>query len=434
MGNWIRIKSRGEVDPLAFVLMGASTKRDDASKIGMFGTGSKYAVCLLLRSGAKVRVMSGGREILLEKESIDFRGQKFERLVVVYDGVRHPTSVTLDVGPTWTVWMALRELVANAVDEGMISVDEADEVSWQAGTTSIFVEKSQSVSESWGGGKEILRLDAPLYTSSKGAVYTKLGPDATRIYKNRVLVGKFVGVASLFDYDLHDIPLNEDRRVNQWEAALKAEEMVAETPAASEVVEFVSSRRLKGNSSFEDDFISDWKKPHPAWGGILEAQTVSDRENALYFSRDIEDLNINVRVLPSDWISSLKKYYPEKTLNTLQDAMKKAVQAMEMPLEGRGQKSSLKRAIQIMKRSGMEIDCPVSVVDFKDEAVLGKYDDKAQKILISRRAVGEGLPTTLQTLIEEWAHRKSGASDCTRRFQDFLINQIVAQLRRRYVI
>ena len=50
----IKITSKGEIDERAFSLLGASSKRDDNTKIGMFGSGLKYSLAYLLRKEIKV--------------------------------------------------------------------------------------------------------------------------------------------------------------------------------------------------------------------------------------------------------------------------------------------------------------------------------------------------------------------------------------------
>ena len=56
--KFIKIESKGNIDPQAFVLLGASTKRDDESKIGFFGSGLKYSIAYLLRNNIEFKVFS----------------------------------------------------------------------------------------------------------------------------------------------------------------------------------------------------------------------------------------------------------------------------------------------------------------------------------------------------------------------------------------
>jgi hypothetical protein len=57
--KYIRIKNDGHIEPEALYLIGASTKVNDPTKIGQFGSGNKYALAYLLRSGYNVKVFAG---------------------------------------------------------------------------------------------------------------------------------------------------------------------------------------------------------------------------------------------------------------------------------------------------------------------------------------------------------------------------------------
>jgi hypothetical protein len=53
--NYLLIENKGEIDINALILMGGTTKREDESKIGFFGSGNKYAIALLLRERLNMR-------------------------------------------------------------------------------------------------------------------------------------------------------------------------------------------------------------------------------------------------------------------------------------------------------------------------------------------------------------------------------------------
>lgn len=436
--SWILVRNKGEMERAALTLMGASTKREEAGQIGFFGTGAKYALAVLLRNQVAVRIWAGDREFLLEAEPVQLRGKEFRRLVVVDGQERHPTSITLDVGPTWTVWMAVREILANAVDEGLVEVAETEHPDGAAfpGTTCICIEKTGPVEEVWRTKDELIRLEAPAAFECKaGRIYQRLGDDATRIYKNRVLVGKFEGILSLWDYDLLEVPLTEDRRVDMWAAAKHAQALVAQSPeAVKQVIDWVSKAQFGPRPSvFEKEMVTTWHRPSEAWVTALDESVLCDPETAKYWARDIVDLHLNVRVLPQEWIDSLRRTYPEKAPKTLQEALKKSVAAQEVPPETvlKGDKEVLARALTIMGREGLKVTWPIAAVEFKDQAVLGRWDEKAQKILIAKKVLAEGVMATLEVLIEEYAHAASGMADCTRGFQTYLLKLYVKSIRRR---
>lgn len=108
------ITNPGLVDAMAFHLIGASSKRNDDKTIGFFGSGLKYAIAGLMRKRIPFQVWRGTEVLDITTDKVVMRGQEYERIII--DGV--PTSFTLDMGPKWETWMFIRELYANAIDEG----------------------------------------------------------------------------------------------------------------------------------------------------------------------------------------------------------------------------------------------------------------------------------------------------------------------------
>ena len=57
MENYLIIRNKGIIVEEAITLLGASSKRDDDSKIGYFGSGLKYALACFLRNNRKFFIM-----------------------------------------------------------------------------------------------------------------------------------------------------------------------------------------------------------------------------------------------------------------------------------------------------------------------------------------------------------------------------------------
>ena len=114
MKKYLVIQNQGILEPAALTLVGASTKADDDSKIGMFGSGNKYALAYLLRNGYDIHVMAGNEEMKIETVERSLRGNVFN--VIRING--EETSITTSMGKDWTLWQSIREFFSNAIDEG----------------------------------------------------------------------------------------------------------------------------------------------------------------------------------------------------------------------------------------------------------------------------------------------------------------------------
>ena len=127
----IVFENRGEIDPVAMTTFGVSVKVGD-NPIGFFGTGFKYAVAVLLRTGHRITVYSGEDAFRFSTRRADVRGKDFEFVdVSINDGQQTPVGFTTELGKTWEPWMAYRELYCNARDEGgeVYEVARADQAS-----------------------------------------------------------------------------------------------------------------------------------------------------------------------------------------------------------------------------------------------------------------------------------------------------------------
>jgi hypothetical protein len=141
-------RTPGEIDLQAFTVMGLSAKPSSTNPIGMFGTGLKYAIAVLVRSGAKPVVWIGKDKYVFSVKAGKFRDRDFQkvRMRIEKEGWPKPRyqdlPFTTDYGRFWKMWMAFRELHSNTLDEGGTTFDmPADsEVVGTKGMTTIVVD------------------------------------------------------------------------------------------------------------------------------------------------------------------------------------------------------------------------------------------------------------------------------------------------------
>jgi hypothetical protein len=209
----------GEIDLRAAVTFGVSVK---ASKtpIGHFGTGLKYALAVLLRTGHVVDVWSGLRQVTVSMSRELLRNEPFD--VVYLDGERQ--SFTTQLGRDWEVWMAYRELHCNAVDEGGTTVAAVEGDAYdvagpgQGGSTRIVV-RGEGIAKAHADRDKFILTSKPLAKAAGVEVHP--GP-ARGIFYRGLLVRPFKeGEVSELTYNVVDetLDLTEDRTLKHpWMA------------------------------------------------------------------------------------------------------------------------------------------------------------------------------------------------------------------------
>ncbi len=112
--KYLKISNKGLLDVRLIMLMGASTKTDDPTKIGQFGTGLKYAIAYFIRNDVDFKLFVGEEEIEFSVTDENISGKEFKEIYC--DG--RSMNITTQYGYQWTAWEALREIYCNATDEG----------------------------------------------------------------------------------------------------------------------------------------------------------------------------------------------------------------------------------------------------------------------------------------------------------------------------
>lgn len=148
----IVFRNNGALDLRALTLSGVSVKVKD-NPVGFFGTGLKYAMAVLVRTGHKVMIRTDGTIYTISTKKIDFRGTEIDQLYIerAVDGSRTEMPFTLQFGKNWTVEDAFRELWCNTFDE------ENGEVVQHPDNDNIGVAPHDST-EIWVTGEEIEKV------------------------------------------------------------------------------------------------------------------------------------------------------------------------------------------------------------------------------------------------------------------------------------
>lgn len=418
--TYLKISSKGEIEPESFRLIGASTKRDDDESIGIFGSGLKYSIAYLLRNKINFWVFSGTREVKFETKTANFRGKQFEQIYI--DG--EATSFTTDLGYDWELWWSIREIYCNAIDEGEYSCEEVASFESTEGETVFYIEVNKDVKEildNWGRYFAEGRKD--LIYSKGGAKLYKGGEDLI-VYRKGVRCYYNPNIKAIFHYDFEDIEINESRTIKDtFDMNLGVSKILALIESL-EVLEYLLKRLHMTKEVFEFHLLWGTFAAHLSdgcWEEFIKPDTVVEYESAGNYTSEIEKKN--PWVLPSDMCEKLMDKLDIHHVAYGQ----KGVQEVEEPTEY--EQAVLNKALEFLNECEHPIEYPITIVDFKEPETKGACGD--ENIYVGRSALNS-VHLTVKVLIEENEHLKTGYSDCTRAFQNHFLELFIKEKTKRF--
>lgn len=207
--KYFKIVNKGLLDPRLVSLMGGSTKSDDPSKIGQFGTGLKYAISWLVRNEVKFHLFSGEKEIVFTAKDENISGKEFKEIYCNGQSM----NITTHYGYQWKGWEALREIYCNSIDETGSAKGKVNPQDVQAitGSTVFYIECTKEINEVLKNWNTYFFKGEPLFEDNTVAIYPNSG-EQLKIYKRGVLIHESTYYKSLFLYDIKEAPLNELRQ------------------------------------------------------------------------------------------------------------------------------------------------------------------------------------------------------------------------------
>lgn len=223
--------------------IGDSEKREDETKIGQFSSGQAYSTALLLRDDVGLEVnIYGGYYTEGEKytETINYStsdkicestGKSKEIIVLAYEKQFHgncdsaltfsggytesetiETAFALQLGYNWEIWMALRELWSNMLDEGGYVVEQESYPEPKTGTViTLTFDENNSFYEVWQNRHLYINEKPPLYTLNHNVEVLENEEGYLRIYKQNILVYTDEKIPSKFAYNVKSGTIDERR-------------------------------------------------------------------------------------------------------------------------------------------------------------------------------------------------------------------------------
>lgn len=420
--KYIRIKNNGVIEPQALHLLGASTKRNDATKIGQFGSGNKYALAYLLRNSYELRIFAGTKEIEIHTKVETFRENQFN--VVYIAGEK--TSITTEMGKDWEFWQALREIYCNAIDEGGCTMDFVQHMEPVDGETHFYIDNKKDAKDFISNFDNYFATNKKiLFECPMGRILEKTGTEAN-IYRKGIRC-HITNKTSTFDYDFNEITIDENRLTKYfWQIEEKIWSLIYKCDN-QEVIKQVL------HNSGNHDFIE---------GCISDVSTINSSGVSEVFKETINSIN----VAPKGFSGLLKPdeihnhvIVPTKVFEACRAVIKEENVGDKFKVGRRGamfrdvdmtplQEKTLNDALYFLKECQFDVNYEIQVAIFDDKDILGcAYDGK---IYISEIGMEKGVNDVVNTILEEHIHLKYDVQDETRAFQTSMLTEFVSYMKK----
>jgi hypothetical protein len=423
MKKFIKIESKGLIDPRAFTLVGGSTKRDDSSKIGFFGSGLKYSLAFLLRNKIEFKVYADYNEIIFAKHQEQFRDKVFD--VISVNG--KISDLTTDMGIDWENWFVIRELVCNAIDEGdsKVSIVTEQECIPVEDKTVFYVlinDRFEEIIKNWDNYFSEKRDDVLYYDLEENKIFNNLN-NCLIVYRKGIRCFFYDKQKSCFNYDLSWVDINESRVIKsdfdfRWRLRIYLQKITDKKI----ITHLLNTINDCWERTFNWEYGSDFSD---AWVKVIGKKVLVPVENAGFWAEIMKENPERFLILPSSMCTGLKQRFTDK-IRIVGDVDGTDTKGEFRVLEELSKKQNflLNEAIEFLKKANYEIKYPVKVVEFASSNKLGQASQST--ILLSCKLFDLGKKELVSTIIEEQEHLVTGYPDESRAFQNHFIMKMVS--------
>lgn len=364
---------------MAFTFGVSAKTTDDA--IGFFGTGLKFAVATLLRTGHTIEISIQGQKHRFELQQNTYRNKVFQ--MVTLNG--KSLGFTTELGKLWEVWMAFRELYSNTLDEkGTTTQDRGALDSNSHGTV---IEVTGTAIDQAYHMRETIFCLSPIVANSPG--YTQLhSGKAKHLYYRGVRVMD-IKQSSLFTYNMTlEQVLTEDRTFKYQGLAemwLKTGIALIDNKAVLQEILMAPETTYEGNMDF-----SSCSSVSPQF-----LEIVRECGNDKFLNKSALKLGLKLGAIKEELVE-------------LDDI----------------QKMQMKKAVDFLKKIGFVVTrYPIVVCEMQ----AGQHGlAKNGTIYVAPQAFRMGTKYLAATIYEEFLHLSEGVYDETRAMQTMLFDTIMS--------
>lgn len=373
----------GELDTTFLKIVGLSVKETD-NPIGRFGTGLKYAIGVLLRTGHRISLTVGQNhyEFTTREESV--RGQEFLRVYMNDE----PLPFAANLGRDWKVWQAYRELRSNAMDEN------GDVSSSKVEADTVFRVVGQEIEDVHANSSEIFLEGKP--EQKIGVVEIHAGPGHAVYYR---------GIR------VHDLPKPSVKKYNILGHLELTEDRTAKN---SSMIDLLIARAI---CKTDDSFLASCAlgREEAYWERGLTYHSAMESES---MSREFRE------AAAANAVDA--KAHPSAMRIAMADKRSRGVTKVQL---NQKRQRDLDKAIELAMKifDGTKV-CDIEVVEDLGPGIFGMYKKGKNVIYLSLEGMDRGVDHIAGTIVEEWLHRM-GHDDFDRGIQDWLLQRLIQQVK-----
>lgn len=430
--SYLLIRNKGLAPIQAFTILGLSTARGEAEKIGQFGSGSKHGILTLMRAGIAFSIFIGNDELKFYTVEAEMDGHAYKEVRFRWQGEDHKTGMCLEFGALdWdNVRMSLREFICNALDQGEQigeCVAMTESITPAEEETRIFVYMAGDVHEYWVNIRQhFLHFD--------GHEKTEILParvPAAQFYRRGVYVTQSTADKNpaLFCYNFQDGRIDECRNLDGAAVGGIAAKLLVKCKASLiKVFQTFGGQPYwehgLGTSLYYNHSFGNWTRTREAYIEVFGDTPFTSERTTL---ERLQKRRIACVAVPGGWSSFLSEaglINGVSLLSKLDELDGEECEATESAVE------TFRRCWGWVEQARMTDGKPFPEVrcfscPMKEGREIHGYQ-KGDTVYLNL-----DFDTNEQAALEELAHYITGAKDETRDFQDwaFRLATRIAKIR-----
>jgi len=440
--NFLKIQNIGECQIEGFTKLGLSTARGNSEKIGQFGSGTKMGVLCLLRHNLNPVIFAGKNKIEFSTEKSVFDSTTYDKVFVSVNN-RKPqeTSLTLQYGALdWhTPTMGVREFISNAIDQGEYKVEivEKNQIRAKQNHTSVFIPLDNEEVIGYVQSLPFFFLQFNnLLARKESSPFPKLIPNTkARAYRKGVFVREFGEENSLFDYDFgEELEIDDCRNSDDYRCQYAAARVLSKSfhclpklfraiVAKEKWGEMFFSKYAMTENSHRTEFQENWQKQ---WNSLYPNSVIIPDDIAPFFIDRLNSKGIHAIPIDPYWYEILSEYQiPTYTQADSQIGKKGIINEIILTEH----ESLIRKIWGILKEEGLTANKEMPKYRTfrgfnRGEEVEGYYENGG--IFINEDYC------SINTVLHEFIHYITDATDCTSDFQEFAIKVAAHFLQKIY--